>query len=210
MPAWSATAFSTAEVIGSDTRTTTGTIGRLRRLLVTGSAVMTVFQPCSAGLMLRTLLDVEAFDRGYRADSVLLMLVDPLGSKYPTQEALQQFYDQVEVEIAAVFFFQAEDGIRDGTVTGVQTCALPIFPPERGTDYATRVSLSLPRDSWVVAEVTGSDNMFPVLTPTEFPPLDASVIIKALSVEIGRASCRERVSISVVAGSLKKKKNKRR
>src|SRR5205085_4392503 len=27
-----------------------------------------------------------------------------------------------------VFFFQAEDGIRDLTVTGVQTCALPIYP----------------------------------------------------------------------------------
>ena len=27
-----------------------------------------------------------------------------------------------------VFFFQAEDGIRDSPVTGVQTCALPIFP----------------------------------------------------------------------------------
>src|SRR5207253_8203408 len=27
------------------------------------------------------------------------------------------------------FFFQAEDGIRDGHVTGVQTCALPIFGP---------------------------------------------------------------------------------
>src|SRR5689334_16989266 len=26
-----------------------------------------------------------------------------------------------------MFFFQAEDGIRDGTVTGVQTCALPIL-----------------------------------------------------------------------------------
>src|SRR5256886_11522080 len=26
------------------------------------------------------------------------------------------------------FFFQAEDGIRDLTVTGVQTCALPISP----------------------------------------------------------------------------------
>src|SRR5207245_7927063 len=25
------------------------------------------------------------------------------------------------------FFFQAEDGIRDATVTGVQTCALPIL-----------------------------------------------------------------------------------
>src|SRR2546430_12726006 len=28
------------------------------------------------------------------------------------------------------FFFQAEDGIRDLTVTGVQTCALPIFCDE--------------------------------------------------------------------------------
>src|SRR3712207_7824917 len=27
------------------------------------------------------------------------------------------------------FFFQAEDGIRDIGVTGVQTCALPISPP---------------------------------------------------------------------------------
>src|SRR5574342_428719 len=28
-----------------------------------------------------------------------------------------------------VFFFQAEDGIRDPVVTGVQTCALPILRP---------------------------------------------------------------------------------
>src|SRR5206468_7426004 len=27
-----------------------------------------------------------------------------------------------------IFFFQAEDGIRDLIVTGVQTCALPIYP----------------------------------------------------------------------------------
>src|SRR3712207_7088070 len=31
-----------------------------------------------------------------------------------------------------VFFFQAEDGIRDIGVTGVQTCALPISPTTRG------------------------------------------------------------------------------
>src|SRR5690348_17716974 len=30
------------------------------------------------------------------------------------------------------FFFQAEDGIRDGRVTGVQTCALPICARLRG------------------------------------------------------------------------------
>src|SRR5438094_8106512 len=31
--------------------------------------------------------------------------------------------------MSCIFFFQAEDGIRDRTVTGVQTCALPIFFP---------------------------------------------------------------------------------
>src|SRR5437016_4419443 len=31
-----------------------------------------------------------------------------------------------------VFFFQAEDGIRDWSVTGVQTCALPISSPRPG------------------------------------------------------------------------------
>src|SRR5207249_9396909 len=30
-----------------------------------------------------------------------------------------------------VFFFQAEDGIRDRNVTGVQTCALPILEAKR-------------------------------------------------------------------------------
>src|SRR3989449_7828467 len=32
------------------------------------------------------------------------------------------------VRESGVFFFQAEDGIRDVAVTGVQTCALPISP----------------------------------------------------------------------------------
>src|SRR5260370_18101415 len=30
------------------------------------------------------------------------------------------------VSRSCIFFFQAEDGIRDSSVTGVQTCALPI------------------------------------------------------------------------------------
>src|SRR2546430_9050043 len=42
------------------------------------------------------------------------------------------------------FFFQAEDGIRDLTVTGVQTCALPIWIERSmiaATSPATRTSL---------------------------------------------------------------------
>jgi putative ABC transport system permease protein len=102
MPAWKATAFSSAEVIASDTRTTIGGGGRLRGLLVTAEIAMAVFLLCGAGLLLRTLMAVDAYDRGYRADSVLSILVDPLGSKYPTRESLQQFYDQVEAEVTAI------------------------------------------------------------------------------------------------------------
>src|SRR5690606_40104182 len=36
------------------------------------------------------------------------------------------------------FFFQAEDGIRDFHVTGVQTCALPIWGDEAPESIATR------------------------------------------------------------------------
>src|SRR5947207_4987598 len=35
-----------------------------------------------------------------------------------------------------LFFFQAEDGIRLHCVTGVQTCALPIYPAQTGQALA--------------------------------------------------------------------------
>src|SRR5256884_9322021 len=35
--------------------------------------------------------------------------------------------------MSSVFFFQAEDGIRDVAVTGVQTCALPILSKARNS-----------------------------------------------------------------------------
>src|SRR5690554_6051789 len=39
-----------------------------------------------------------------------------------------------------VFFFQAEDGIRDADVTGVQTCALPIFRHKYNYDADNRIT----------------------------------------------------------------------
>src|SRR5882762_11182070 len=36
------------------------------------------------------------------------------------------FFFQSLIFLICFFFFQAEDGIRDSSVTGVQTCALPI------------------------------------------------------------------------------------
>jgi putative ABC transport system permease protein len=102
LPAVKATDFSSADVIGSGSRTVTGGGGRLRGLLVIGEVATAVLLLFGAGLLLRTLMAVDGYDRGYRAESVLSLLLDPLGSKYPTPETLQQFYDEVETEVAAV------------------------------------------------------------------------------------------------------------
>src|SRR5260221_8285865 len=38
------------------------------------------------------------------------------------------------------FFFQAEDGIRDHCVTGVQTCALPILAHDTGSSSSDKIT----------------------------------------------------------------------
>src|SRR5207244_5722972 len=45
--------------------------------------------------------------------------------------------------VLVFFFFQAEDGIRDDLVTGVQTCALPIFFPGSACRHTRRTPRSL-------------------------------------------------------------------
>src|SRR6266542_6350134 len=53
------------------------------------------------------------------------------------------------------FFFQAEDGIRDATVTGVQTCALPIYLGEPGNSDDPALSV----DGRYIAFATTAANM---------------------------------------------------
>src|SRR5207237_2118970 len=49
-----------------------------------------------------------------------------------------------------IFFFQAEDGIRDSSVTGVQTCALPISDCQRiyGWPFTSTWVSPLPSTTW--------------------------------------------------------------
>src|SRR2546429_7351026 len=59
------------------------------------------------------------------------------------------------------FFFQAEDGIRDVAVTGVQTCALPICPKELQPERSeTKFSEGSFPDSSVFS---GLDSSLPIL-----------------------------------------------
>src|SRR2546430_11306382 len=55
-------------------------------------------------------------------------------------------YVSVTDSVMCCFFFQAEDGIRDLTVTGVQTCALPIYnAPIPAMSPAPSAAYSTPR-----------------------------------------------------------------
>src|SRR5205085_5082201 len=91
------------------------------------------------------------------------------------------------------FFFQAEDGIRDLTVTGVQTCALPILIGYGMGDaifvfsaVAAYDHLIGKRDEWHIRVTNNSwGNSFRLFDPAD-------------PIKIGRASCRERVEIAVV------------
>jgi putative ABC transport system permease protein len=101
-PAWQATAVPSAQALAMDSRTTTGGSGRLRNLLVMGEVATAVLLLVGAGLLLRTLLAVQNVDRGYKAESILTMVVDPLSAQYPTNERLMQFYDAVADEVRAL------------------------------------------------------------------------------------------------------------
>src|SRR2546427_13163133 len=98
------------------------------------------------------------------------------------------------------FFFQAEAGIRDLTVTGVQTCALPISSGYR--PYAEQAIYGDPEVGRVFFHESPASSG---ASSPSFGLRERWASRSPIS-EIGRASWRERVEISVVAGSLKKKK----
>ena len=73
------------------------------------------------------------------------------------------------------FFFQAEDGIRDVAVTGVQTCALPIC------------------GNMQILTATENRRKWATVDPEVKANIQKSLEEERLRHEIGRASCRERV-----------------
>src|SRR5207248_4572046 len=106
-------------------------------------------------------------------------------------------------------FFQAEDGIRDRTVTGVQTCALPIFGEDRidHTPKDETVKLKIGNAFDVVCERKQTDFQRYQLAANTWE-MEYEITLrnhKPTPVKIGRASCRERVEISGGAGSLERK-----
>src|SRR2546421_7029347 len=91
--------------------------------------------------------------------------------------------------VSVFFFFQAEDGIRDLIVTGVQTCALPISVLEVQPEQLDRELAVNLKTAFLVSQAA-----IPLLLAR-----GGGAIVNFASVavlkpqQIGRASCRERV-----------------
>src|SRR5690606_40034807 len=92
--------------------------------------------------------------------------------------------------ICFFFFFQAEDGIRDFHVTGVQTCALPIS--EHGLEYCCDwANDDMP---YLMETPEGGLYSMPLAQETDDRAVTLDLHqteLEWLQQEIGRASCRK-------------------
>src|SRR2546430_7478352 len=89
-----------------------------------------------------------------------------------------------------IFFFQAEDGIRDLTVTGVQTCALPIcFVLVEVSEFASDRFVVISRAQRAKPRSHCGTTLVGHGCARVRRERDEPVRVR----EIGRASCRERV-----------------
>src|SRR5699024_11922980 len=101
-------------------------------------------------------------------------------------------------------FFQAEDGIRDRNVTGVQTCALPILPSAPPATHTSASPYWIARNAspmeWVLlAHAVTTLVHFP-FAPRSMATFPAAILAIIIGTEIGRASCRERGQLPGAGG----------
>src|SRR5690606_40627838 len=102
-----------------------------------------------------------------------------------------------------LFFFQAEDGIRDFHVTGVQTCALPISRQHHVEQHDVgAVTLELAEGGVAV----GGDRDLVALLAQQVGQrvAVALLVLDDQHPEIGRASCREGGKSGALGGAVQK------
>jgi putative ABC transport system permease protein len=177
VPLWQTTRTSLAAAIAFDPRTASEHGTWLRRTLVAGEIAAAVIALCSGGLLLRTLLILDGFDQGYRAnrrDIVSTELSIPAlrpGTRYPTEESLVQFMATVRERVAAT------PGVRGAA----WATTLPLGDPALGSQSFQVVGDPIaPPDSRPQADLQlVSDSYFdtidlPIVSGRPFTPADRS------------------------------------
>ena len=121
-----------------------------------------------------------------------------------------EFFVSLEIVACFCFFFQAEDGIRDVAVTGVQTCALrsdtgvyykfySVINNKgvQNVDCIRQHSIVIHPCFQIIFNCAVSRYKITKVIFRHYIYIDISS--SRIWIQIGRASCRERVQIAVVA-----------
>lgn len=151
VPAWHAGAPSASQL--TSTRVTSGGL-RTRQWLVAGQIATAVAVLVGAGLLVRTLVELGRVERGYRADGVLTMMVDP-----PGLPSLMAFYDEVERNVRAL------PGVRDAA----WATTIPL-----GESYEGEVSVEVAGGSLDPANRPMAD--YQIVSATYFSALDLPIV----------------------------------
>ena len=130
-PAWSASRADPAAALRGVGRSTRNPATRTQRLLVSAQVALSLVLLAGAGLMLRTLGNLENQNFGFRPEGRVVINVHASLSGY-APEKLSALYREVER--------------RMGTVAGVRSAALSLYAPMEGNNWnrASRSKTSLP------------------------------------------------------------------
>src|SRR5438105_9442090 len=101
-------------------------LARLASFFGGEEAISVVKAPARAGTTTDDVIATQANVRLNTARKVLYKLYDHALVTCQRSRDEKTGWFSYHWKLQPVFFFQAEDGIRDPLVTGVQTCALPI------------------------------------------------------------------------------------
>src|SRR5476649_2976583 len=118
---------------------------RISARLALGFAVVLLLSVCATGVAL--------YNARANAEATKLMMAKPLAKERIVADWYVLIYSAVvRTQVIArstddslsFFFFQADDGIRDHCMTGVQTCALPILSTARGAAPGATKAVDIP------------------------------------------------------------------
>ncbi|MAG69891.1 MAG: hypothetical protein CL471_06310 [Acidobacteria bacterium] len=119
LPAFRATSTDLSEILNDEARGSSGLrLGRISKILVVAEITVSCALLVAAGLMIKTVINVSDFDRGFATENVFTARVGLFAGDYPTPESQWQFY---------------EDALdRIGALPGIRTAALTSDLPTRG------------------------------------------------------------------------------
>ena len=112
VPAFRASSTDLNEVLNDEARGSSSLrLGRISKALVVAEIALSCGLLVAAGLMIKTVVNVAKFDRGFATDNVFTSRVGLFEADYPTPESQWQFYEDILRRI------DAQPGIRTTALT---------------------------------------------------------------------------------------------